>query len=486
MTKDNTRALNGNKNYGGTGNGALYAAVTSAPATTMEWRPEMERDVKVQQPVWHSGMENEIVVNQLDGRRHSLDGDHDKLADDILKIFDDVMNNRDTDNGELGFAERIASRISDMMKTAGITSFAQAAIMMVAERESKTKNKDLWSEIVERLTEEGERKKNQDNILGDFAMDARAQRRQREQEELEEHRTQMHTMGGVTMSGAEWARFADDMRNNERIRNSMRDYLLRQGVPPKDIDKTLEDFSNAAAAMAKPPSQRTPADLALIRRASNDPNFRGAIAAAQNEMRTGDNLSSQRVQTARTSESQDVSVDTGKDILAGTLPQSLSAANAMAKAPSQRTADDLAAIHRANNETSFRGVSRFAEDDSKSNRYMEARPSVRFIPDDFFTRTPEEIVKAEMEELRAMSEDPRSRTIIGSEPPKNLMVRDSSFSSSTLEGNVRSGIDLNASFAQAKNATVPLDNPSVGEALSLNQAQTVATRLAASSPDSFV
>jgi hypothetical protein len=55
-----------------------------------------------------------------------------------------------------------------------------------AERESKTKNKDLWSEIVERLTEEGERKKNQDNILGDFAMDARRDRQQQAEQQRAE------------------------------------------------------------------------------------------------------------------------------------------------------------------------------------------------------------------------------------------------------------------------------------------------------------
>ncbi len=281
MTKDNTRALNGNKNFGGTGNGALYAAVTSAPATTMEWRPEMERDVKVQQPVWHSGMENEIVVSQLDGRRHSLDGDHDKLADDILKIFDDVMNNRDTDNGELGFAERIASRISDMMKTAGITSFAQAAIMMVAERESKTKNKDLWSEIVERLTEEGERKKNQDNILGDFAMDTRAQRRQREQEELEEHRAQMHTMGGVTMSGEEWARLGQAMHNDDKVKAAMLAYLISQGLTPEEAEKRRRLFADATALMGKPKSQWTAADWDTYNRAHHDPLYGRATRAAQ-------------------------------------------------------------------------------------------------------------------------------------------------------------------------------------------------------------
>ncbi|MFN7610710.1 MAG: hypothetical protein ACK5QX_07205, partial [bacterium] len=246
----------------------------------MEWRPEMERDVKVQQPVWHSGMENEIVVNQLDGRRHSLDGDHDKLADDILKIFDDVMNNRDTDNGELGFAERIANRISDMMKTAGITSFAQAAIMMVAERESKTKNKDLWSEIVERLTEEGERKKNQDNILGDFVMDTRAQRRQREQEELEEHRAQMHTMGGVTMSGEEWARLGQAMHNDDKVKAAMLAYLISQGLSPEEAEKRRRLFADATALMGKPKSQWTAADWDTYNRAHHDPLYRRATRSA--------------------------------------------------------------------------------------------------------------------------------------------------------------------------------------------------------------
>jgi hypothetical protein len=41
------------------------------------------------------------------------------------------------------------------------------------------------------------------------------------------------------------------------------------------------------------------------------------------------------------------------------------------------------------------------------------------------------------------------------------MVRDSSFSSSTLEGSLRSNINLSADFLAAKSATTPLDNPSL-------------------------
>ena len=281
MTIKNTRALNGNKSFGGTGNGALYAAITSAPATTMEWRPEMERDVKDDQPVWRFGMEDEIVVSQLDGRLNHMDGDHDKLVDDILKIFDDVVNNRDTDNGELGFAERIASRISDMMKTAGITSFAQSAIMIVAERESKTKNKDLWSEVSERLAEEGDRKKNQDNILGDFVMDTRAQRRQREHEELEEHRAQMHTMGGVTMSGEEWSRLGNAMHNDDKVKAAMLAYLISQGLTPDEAERRRRLFADATSLMGKPKSQWTAADWDTYNRAAPDPLYGGAARAAQ-------------------------------------------------------------------------------------------------------------------------------------------------------------------------------------------------------------
>ena len=166
MTINNTRALNGNKSYGGTGDGALYAAITGdAHATNLKWSDEMQGDVILSQPKWHNGMEDEFIVSQLGMR-----DDQNRLVDDILEIFDDVVNNRDTDNGELGFAERIASRINDMMKSAGLTSFAQAAIMIVAERESKTKNKDLWSEVSEQLSE-SEKREARDNRIQNLWQD---------------------------------------------------------------------------------------------------------------------------------------------------------------------------------------------------------------------------------------------------------------------------------------------------------------------------
>lgn len=249
MTTNKTRALNGNKSFGGTGNGALYAAITSAPATTMEWRPEMERDVKDDQPVWRFGMEDEIVVSQFDGRLNPMDGDHDKLVDDILKIFDDVVNNRDTDNGELGFAERIASRINDMMKSACLTSFAQAAIMMVAERESKTKNKDLWSEVGERLAEEGERKDRQSNLLSDFVMDARRDRQQQAQQQKIDQDNYNRTYSNDELDQMEWSGDANDVWNIGDIFVSRRNAY--------DAGKRARDeWMNSPSARAMTPEER--------------------------------------------------------------------------------------------------------------------------------------------------------------------------------------------------------------------------------------
>ncbi len=388
--------------------------------------------------------------------------DAQRLSETIKAEFEDALYGSALDgSGDLSELEAIAHRVGDI--ATGVALLATNTRTRLDERASNNDGRaDVWTRLNDERRRD-EREKDKADEVSDFRQNAR-QAQQQLQAELEEHRRSQHTMGGVTMSGEEWARFADDIRNDERIRNSMRDYLIRQGLSPKDADKKLEDYANAASAMAKPPSQRTPADWAAIRRADNDRNYRGARAAAEAEQARGQDNT--QVQIARTAESQDVSIDQRNDLLAGTLPQASDVANAMAKAPSQRTAADLAAIHRANNDANYRGASGFGitGDDLEFNRYMEARPSVRLIPDDLFTQSPEEILKAHMKELRAtMSADPRYETTVGAEPPRNLMVRDSSFANSSAEGNVRSDINLSADFSAAKSATTPLDNPSLAQ-----------------------
>jgi hypothetical protein len=176
----------------------------------------------------------------------------DKLVDDILEIFDDVLNNRDSGNGDLDFAERIASRIDDMMKTAGITSFAQAAIMMVAEAKSKT-NKDLFSEVSERLADEGERKKNQDNILGDFVMDARRDRQQQAQQKIDQDNYN-RTYSNDQLDTMEWQGDADDIWNISGVNISRKDAF---GAGKKARD----NWNNSPDAKAMSPEDKAKVDL---------------------------------------------------------------------------------------------------------------------------------------------------------------------------------------------------------------------------------
>lgn len=95
------------------------------------------------------------------------------------------------------------------------------------------------------------------------------QERQREQEEWA--RTS-HSFGTTTMTGAEWKLLSEDLKEGA-LRQWLIARLMKDGKTEAQAERKADQIADIAAIMAKPESQRTPAEHAKMKKAEQDPEF---------------------------------------------------------------------------------------------------------------------------------------------------------------------------------------------------------------------
>lgn len=88
------------------------------------------------------------------------------------------------------------------------------------------------------------------------------------------------SIGGVEMTGREWAEFADRLRNDDKLRRKIIDAYEAQGLSEAEANRRYDRVTDVADAMKVPPSQRTEEQTALIEKAKGDPSFSTDVKTA--------------------------------------------------------------------------------------------------------------------------------------------------------------------------------------------------------------
>jgi hypothetical protein len=186
----------------------------------------------------------------------------------ILEIVAEFAANRSTGSGdelEAMLVTAIAAKLP-----AGTHSQIVGEIYREVERRDRLGFTEFGSEQWERVKKEAKEEREKQDRL-DKQIDALQDAQQ--QQAIWSRET--HSLAGVTMTGEEWGDMGNEFRNNPYARQWLIAKLMRdQGLTHAQAAQRATEYADTFTAMSKPPSQRTPAERALIERAANDPQFR--------------------------------------------------------------------------------------------------------------------------------------------------------------------------------------------------------------------
>ncbi|WP_165185086.1 hypothetical protein [Caulobacter soli] len=88
------------------------------------------------------------------------------------------------------------------------------------------------------------------------------------------------SIGGVEMTGREWAEFADRLRNDEQLREKIITAFKAQGMSDAEANRRYERVADVSEAMGVPPSERTEEQTSLIEKSKNDPSLTSDMKTA--------------------------------------------------------------------------------------------------------------------------------------------------------------------------------------------------------------
>lgn len=147
---------------------------------------------------------------------------------------------------------------------ASMPDYQKQAIMDHAERE-----RDAAGDLVidNRLNPNDPRQHqaradaDEDDNLAQYAQLVRQEHEEREREEWARTKS---TVGGVTMTGAEWERFAARLRNDEDLRRRLIEAFEKDGATREEAELRVDRAAKAAKAASKPPGQRDEDERKLL------------------------------------------------------------------------------------------------------------------------------------------------------------------------------------------------------------------------------
>jgi hypothetical protein len=91
--------------------------------------------------------------------------------------------------------------------------------------------------------------------------------------EREEWAHAKSTVGGVTMTGAEWAAMAKRLREDDKLREEILGLFRRRGMTDEEAERRYQRVINVAEIAAIPSSQRTEEQQHEFEKAKADPSF---------------------------------------------------------------------------------------------------------------------------------------------------------------------------------------------------------------------
>lgn len=108
---------------------------------------------------------------------------------------------------------------------------------------------------------------------------------EREQErERDEWARKESSIGGVTMTGAQWSDMAKRLRSDEELQRKLIEMLKARGLTEAEAVKRVERVADVSEAMGVPPNQRNEQQNDILRHARADPSFKQDMADAQRAM----------------------------------------------------------------------------------------------------------------------------------------------------------------------------------------------------------
>jgi hypothetical protein len=119
--------------------------------------------------------------------------------------------------------------------------------------------------------EERQRREDEKNTEYLGVVMAQEERRRREQEEWSRMKS---TVGGVTMTGSEWAELAQRLRNDDDLRRRVIEAFEGRGMSRSEAEARYERAAQVAEAAAIPPSQRNEEQKRVIKNAESDPTYK--------------------------------------------------------------------------------------------------------------------------------------------------------------------------------------------------------------------
>lgn len=125
-----------------------------------------------------------------------------------------------------------------------------------------------------------ERQKDADDDAFEF-LSAAIETAEREKHEREEWEHTRSTVGGVTMTGAEWAEFAERLRTDNKLHDELIEEFIRRGMTREDAERRYDRLQKVAEIAAIPPSQRSDDQKKVIADTNADPSFKRDMGDAQ-------------------------------------------------------------------------------------------------------------------------------------------------------------------------------------------------------------
>lgn len=103
---------------------------------------------------------------------------------------------------------------------------------------------------------------------------AMSEKFEREEREREEWAHTTSTVGGVSKSGAEWAKLAERLRNDEDLHRRLIEAFRVRGMSESEAEARYDRVADIAEIAAIPPNQRTDDQRAKMQSAQSDPAFK--------------------------------------------------------------------------------------------------------------------------------------------------------------------------------------------------------------------
>ena len=120
-----------------------------------------------------------------------------------------------------------------------------------------------------------------DDNLSQLAQIVRQEHEEREREEWSRTKS---TVAGVAMTGAEWARVADRLHNDEELRRRLIEVLEAKGATHDEAIDRVDRVATVADAAATPPTQRTKDQKDVLRQAESDASLRRDVQTVTSAM----------------------------------------------------------------------------------------------------------------------------------------------------------------------------------------------------------